>query len=150
MFIGIASTIPDLPNLPGQGGGSGPEVTLDYSLSNFCADASDPTLTDASPAGGVFSYTGAGTLALNTSNGAIDISVTGGTVASTYTYNWSTSDGSGQIASDEDQTGLSAGTYDLTVTDDNLCTATTSITLTEPTAINIAETVSIHHKRFSL
>jgi hypothetical protein len=85
MFIGIASTIPDLPNLPGQGG-SGPAVTLDYSSSNFCADASDPTLTDASPAGGVFSYTGAGTLALNTSNGAIDISnSTSGNYIVTYT-----------------------------------------------------------------
>ena len=85
MFIGIASTIPDLPNLPGQGGG-GPVVTLDYSSSNFCADASDPTLTDASPAGGVFSYTGAGTLALNTSNGAIDISnSTSGNYIVTYT-----------------------------------------------------------------
>ena len=73
MFIGIAATIPDLPNLPGQGGG-GPEVTLDYSSSNFCADASDPTLSDASPVGGVFSYTGVGTLDLNTSTGAIDIS----------------------------------------------------------------------------
>ena len=73
MFIGIAATIPDLPNLPGQGGG-GPEVTLDYSSSNFCADASNPTLSDASPVGGVFSYTGVGTLDLNTSTGAIDIS----------------------------------------------------------------------------
>ena len=73
MFIGIAATIPDLPNLPGQGG-EDITVTLDYSSSNFCADANDPTLTDASPTGGVFSYTGAGTLALNTSNGAIDIS----------------------------------------------------------------------------
>jgi len=85
MFIGIASIIPDLPNLPGQGG-SGPEVTLDYSSSNFCANASDPTLTDASPAGGVFSYTGAGTLSLNTSNGAIDISnSTPGNYVVTYT-----------------------------------------------------------------
>ena len=85
MFIGIASTIPDLPNLPGQGG-SGPVVTLDYSSSNFCADASDPTLTDASPSGGVFSYTGAGTLALNTSNGAVDISnSTPGNYIVTYT-----------------------------------------------------------------
>ncbi len=85
MFIGIATTIPGLPNLPGQGG-SGPEVTLDYSSSNFCANASDPTLTDASPAGGVFSYTGAGTLSLNTSNGAIDISnSTPGNYIVTYT-----------------------------------------------------------------
>ncbi|MGE0090323.1 MAG: T9SS type A sorting domain-containing protein [Bacteroidales bacterium] len=73
-------------------------------------------------------------------DGSIDITVTGGTVATTYTYEWSTSDGSGLVIDAEDQTDLSAGTYDLTVTDDNSCTATTSITLNEPTAINIDET----------
>ncbi|MFC2152309.1 T9SS type A sorting domain-containing protein [Bacteroidota bacterium] len=73
-------------------------------------------------------------------DGSIDITVTGGTVATVYAYNWSTADGSGLVTADEDQTGLGAGTYDLTVTDDNLCTATTSITINEPTAINIVET----------
>ena len=70
MFIGIACTIPDLPNLPGQGG-EDITVTLDYPSSDVCYDgATSPS--DASPAGGVFSYTGSGTLDLNTSNGAID------------------------------------------------------------------------------
>ena len=70
MFIGIACTIPDLPNLPGQGGES-ITVTLDYPSSDVCYDATTSP-SDASPAGGVFSYTGSGTLDLNTSNGAID------------------------------------------------------------------------------
>ena len=70
MFLGIAATIPDLPNLPGQGGES-ITVTLDYPSSNVCYDsATSPS--DASPAGGVFSYTGSGTLDLNTSTGAIN------------------------------------------------------------------------------
>ena len=70
MFIGVACTIPDLPNLPGQGG-EDITVTLDYPSSDVCYDgATSPS--DASPAGGVFSYTGSGTLDLNTSNGAID------------------------------------------------------------------------------
>ena len=73
--------------------------------------------------------------------GSIDITVTGGTVATTYTYAWSTSDGSGLVVDAEDQTGLSAGTYELTVTDDNLCTAITSITINEPLAISIEETL---------
>ncbi len=84
MFIAVATTIPDIPNLPGQGGPR-EEVTLDYSSQNFCATASDPTLTDASPAGGVFSSSPSG-LSLNTSNGAIDISTSqAGNYTVTYT-----------------------------------------------------------------
>jgi len=70
MFIGVACTIPDLPNLPGQGGES-ITVTLDYPSSNVCYDGTTSP-SDASPAGGIFSYTGSGTLDLNTSNGDID------------------------------------------------------------------------------
>ena len=53
------------------------------------------------------------------SNGSIDLSVTGGT--GSYTYNW----GMGQPTT-QDRTGLAAGTYSVTVTDANSCTATTS------------------------
>ena len=70
MFIGIAATIPDLPNLPGQGG-EDITVTLDYPSSDVCYDGTTSP-SDASPAGGVFSYTGSGTLDLNPSDGAID------------------------------------------------------------------------------
>lgn len=70
MFIGIASTIPDLPNLPGQGG-EDITVTLDYPSSDVCYDGTTSP-SDASPAGGVFSYTGSGTLDLNTSTGTIN------------------------------------------------------------------------------
>ena len=45
-------------------------------------------------------------------DGAIYITVTG-TVDS---YSWATNDGSGLVATDEDQTGLSAGTYSVAVT----------------------------------
>lgn len=75
MFIGIAATIPDLPNLPGQGGEGGPEVTLDYSSSNFCKNHVPNPIspTDATPAGGTFSYTGTGTLNLVSNSGVINI-----------------------------------------------------------------------------
>ncbi len=59
------------------------------------------------------------------SDGAIDISVTGGTEP--YTYVWSTIDGSGLSFSDEDQTGLTGGTYTITIIDDNGCSATEDI-----------------------
>ena len=70
----------------------------------------------------------------NTSNGAltgaIDLTATGGTGA--FTYLWS----SGQTTAD--LTGLGSGTYTVTVTDVNGCTATFTTTLTEPTAILIS------------
>lgn len=70
-------------------------------------------------------------------NGSINISVTGGTVVSDYIFNWETSDGSGLVAADEDQTGLTAGTYTVTVTDDNACEKTLSIVLSEPEVLAI-------------
>ncbi len=58
------------------------------------------------------------------------MSVTGGTPG--YTYSWSPSGGTAATAS-----GLSAGTYIVTVTDANGCTATRSFTITQPVAVTI-------------
>ena len=58
----------------------------------------------------------------------------GGTPA--YTYSWNTF----PVQTTPTATGLSAGTYDVTVTDVNGCDTTVSITLTEPvllTAITV-------------
>jgi surface protein len=63
-------------------------------------------------------------------DGAIDITVTGGVTP--YSYAWTTQDGSGLVAGDADQTGLSPGTYNLTVMDANNCTLTYVYTITEP------------------
>jgi SprB repeat/Secretion system C-terminal sorting domain/FG-GAP repeat len=60
-------------------------------------------------------------------NGAIDVSVSGGTTP--YTYSW------GAGVTTQDRTGLSAGTYLDTVTDANGCQAFASYTITEPSAI---------------
>lgn len=63
--------------------------------------------------------------------GSIDVNVTGGSVDN-YTYNWSTTDGTGIVQSQEDQLSLGAGTYHLEVRDLNGCLATREIIMTQP------------------
>ena len=64
------------------------------------------------------------------STGSIDITVQGG--LGQYSYAWTTQDGSGLVASDEDQTGLSEGTYNVTVTDERGCFVIKQIQIIKP------------------
>lgn len=65
-------------------------------------------------------------------NGAVDVTVTGGTPA--YTYAWSNG------ATTQDQNAVAAGAYTLTVTDTRGCQATVSQTLTQPAPLVLTET----------
>ncbi|MFS4448125.1 VWA domain-containing protein [Maribacter sp. 2307UL18-2] len=69
-------------------------------------------------------------------DGAIDITASGGTPP--FVYAWTTTNGSGLVPTDEDQTGLSPGEYEVMVTDDNGCTASDTITIEEPDEIEDA------------
>lgn len=64
------------------------------------------------------------------SSGVVDASITGGTAP--YTFVWSTG------ATTEDLSGLSAGTYALTVTDAAGCTATATATITQNPALAVS------------
>lgn len=66
-------------------------------------------------------------------DGSIDYTINGG--AGGNEFEWSTSDGSGLVLIDEDQSGLTAGTYTLTVTNMNGCSIDTTIILTEPVSL---------------
>ncbi|MEG9326955.1 T9SS type A sorting domain-containing protein [Salinimicrobium catena] len=71
------------------------------------------------------------------SDGAIDITVSGGEAP--YTYEWSKV-GGGFSASTEDVSGLSAGTYNVTITDANDCPFTLEgIVISEPSELQLTE-----------
>jgi hypothetical protein len=125
-------------------GGIGP-YTFDWNsgmyttedISGLTVGSYTGTLTDANgcTSGGVISITEPPVLMASGSSvsdpttcggsdGAIDMSVSGGTPG--YNYLWSNS------ATTEDITGLTQGSYNCSVTDANGCTATYSATLVDP------------------
>lgn len=74
-------------------------------------------------------------LCFGASTGAINLTPAGGT--SPYTFNW------GGGITTEDRTGLLAGTYNCTVTDNNGCTTTSNATVTQPaTAVSASNVVT--------
>ncbi|HIF79704.1 MAG TPA: hypothetical protein EYQ05_03890, partial [Gammaproteobacteria bacterium] len=56
-------------------------------------------------------------------DGAINLTVTGG--SSSYTYSWS--NGSSVVATTQDLTALAAGTYTVTIVESNSCTITGTV-----------------------
>ncbi|RYE17965.1 MAG: hypothetical protein EOP51_22930, partial [Sphingobacteriales bacterium] len=66
-------------------------------------------------------------------NGSAGVTVSGGTAP--YSYSWSPSGGTGATAP-----GLTAGTYTVTIEDDNSCQTTKSITITQPAIITATAT----------
>ncbi|MBK8556395.1 MAG: SprB repeat-containing protein [Lewinellaceae bacterium] len=100
--------------------------TITVTNGNNCTATSTATITE--PPALALSATVVNVLCNGASTGSIDLTVTGGT--SPYTYNW----GVGQPTT-QDRTGLSAGTYTVTVTDANNCTEGLSKTITQPPAL---------------
>ena len=67
--------------------------------------------------------------------GSVTIAAAGGTPTYMYTLNTGTPQSSGTF------TGLTAGTYTVTITDANTCTSTISVIITQPTQVTVSATV---------
>jgi hypothetical protein len=97
---------------------------------NGCTDGATFTLDEPTA---VEIVANPGPLSCNSANGSadatIDLTISGGTAP--YTYNWSNGE------TTEDIAGLAAGTYDVTVTDANDCTAEGSWTIDDVDPIEV-------------
>jgi hypothetical protein len=72
-------------------------------------------------------------------NGGATATATGGTGA-TYTYSWA--DSTGVISSSASATGLAAGTYTVTASNGNACTASTTVTISQPDTLVASASVT--------
>jgi len=89
-------------------------------------------------------YNGFNVSCKESTDGTIDLNVSGGYLAtgSSYSYSWSTNNGSGLSPTNKNQSGLSAGTYTVVATDDNGCSITQNIEIMEPNILSISEIIS--------
>jgi len=108
--------------------------TVSVTDGNGCKSTNNTTITQPSAAL-TSSKTQVNVLCNGNSTGSIDLTVSGGTTA--YSYSW-TASGGGSVPSgqsgNQDLSGLVAGTYNVTVTDANGCTTTNSANITQPSA----------------
>jgi gliding motility-associated-like protein len=94
---------------------------------NDCANTKSFSATGPTPI--TLSASVTQTRCFNENSGSASVSPTGGTVAGSYQYIWNNNQ------TDSVATNLLAGNYSVTINDDNGCFITTTLTVTEPSAI---------------
>ncbi len=108
--------------------------TYTVTVTDMVGATSTASVTITQPTAIVLSTTVINVLCNGGNNGSIDLTVSGGTPG--YTYAWTGG------ATTQDLSSLVAGTYTVTVTDANGCTATTSATVNQPSALSLTTIVT--------
>ncbi len=102
---------------------------------NICTQNATVTVSNNSaPTGSISSFTNVNCFGGN--NGKASVTPSGG--ASPYTYLWNTI----PSQTDSTATGLTAGTYNVTVSDNNSCDFVTNVVISQPTALTSSTTVT--------
>jgi phosphatidylserine/phosphatidylglycerophosphate/cardiolipin synthase-like enzyme len=104
--------------------------TLTVRDKNGCTGSASTTITQPANSLNASATITANVICHGGNNGSASSSVTGG--ATPYTYSWSGGRGTNTTA-----TGLTAGSYTLTVTDKNGCVSSAVVSITQPSAISI-------------
>ncbi len=109
-------------------------VTGIYSVTltdnNSCSASLSVVITEPSPFTVTEIHTDATCFGVST--GSIDVSVSGATAP--YSYLWN------DAVTSQDRNNISSGNYAVTISDNNLCTSSLSINITQPAVVSVAET----------
>lgn len=110
--------------------------TVTITDSKSCSKAFSQTLTQPSPISIAYTtsdYNGFNIRCFGNTNGVINLTASGGNGG--YAYNWSNG------STTEDLSSLAAGTYTVNVLDSKSCSATQSVTLSQPTQLTSNQTL---------
>jgi len=117
-------------------------ASYNSTATGICAGVQTLTLTAGNGCSTVQTYTITSPAVISPNTTVTNVSCNGGTNGSAtatptggngiYTYSWSPSGGNAPTA-----TNLPANNYNLTVTDGNSCTATQTVTITQPAALTV-------------
>jgi hypothetical protein len=116
-------------NITGRAAGV---YTLTVTDNNGCTSTTSATITQPAAVSGSIVKTDIS--CIGQTNGTATLTPSGGITP--YTYSWT-----GGVTT-QNRTGLATGTYNVTITDINGCTGTTSTTLTNPSAMSVSVTSS--------
>ncbi len=110
--------------------------TYNTIITDAAGCTTDSSIVISEPAPVTWYFTTTDNLCFGENNGSAIILTTGGTAP--YSFNWSNG------STDTSATNLAAGTYDVTITDNNGCVHTTSVTIQQPGSAVVATVEPTH------